>query len=582
MANNDETMLIVKEKAKSMLKSYLESQGINTRKNFSCLSVNHEDKDPSMHYNEKTNTVYCFGCGEHGDIFDVIRMQYNIHKDDYKQIFETTYKILGINIDNIQETSVKQYPAQHKKNIQNKIDKPQEDLTEFFKKAETLINSTDYAKTRGLTEEVIKRFHLGFDPAWIYPHLNEEMKEKVKLSPRLIIPTSKHSYLARDTRADLSEKQKKYSKMKVGKVEIFNKEVIGKKSPIFIVEGEIDAMSIVVAGGEAVALGSASNVDLFLKECKNKAPSGPFIICADNDKIGKQAMARLSAGLIAEKIPFIFANISDTYKDANERLVNDAEGLRKDVAYAITDSIKMMKRLEQGIDSNKLVDEIYKKIADMKEEIISTKDYWQKVFTLLNNTINEVQQVQSGLRILKFMAAGVSVLEERLGHDTPKEALEIRKIAEEALRKNENKNLSWEKLLSLIDTMQDLTKKSMQFFEANEKMSPLLSLPKFRNAKPIQDNEILKKIAPKELYPRVIKKMIMENNKVTGIYEADFIAGKFLRKQGLNMTEIEKVLLHSPRIAHLSNEMKKQEIKYFTCAFTNINNKTFNKEKNTR
>ena len=53
------------------------------------------------------------------------------------------------------------------------------------------------------------------------------------------------------------------------KIRIFNKEALQRaNSPVFITEGEIDAMSIMVAGGEAVALGSAANVDLFVNECK--------------------------------------------------------------------------------------------------------------------------------------------------------------------------------------------------------------------------------------------------------------------------------------------------------------------------
>lgn len=33
----------------------------------------HAEDTPSMHYYKKTNTVYCFGCGKHGDAIDVYR-----------------------------------------------------------------------------------------------------------------------------------------------------------------------------------------------------------------------------------------------------------------------------------------------------------------------------------------------------------------------------------------------------------------------------------------------------------------------------------------------------------------------------
>jgi len=333
-----EEMSRIKEQAKSMLRPYLESQGINTDKNFSCLSIDHTDSNPSMTYNEKTNTVYCFGCGEHGDIFDVIRMRYGIPKNDYKTIFETTYKVLGINT-NIYKNDDILLPKKNnelKEKITEKNKEKEVDLTEFFQKAERLINQTDYAKKRGLTEEIIKRFHLGFDPQWVNPNLDEETRKKIKPSPRLIIPTSEHSYLARNTKDKLTEREKKYSKIKVGKIRIFNKDILNKTNfPIFVVEGEIDAMSIMVAGGEAVALGSASNVELFVKECKKNPPKMPLIICTDNDEIGKKAMTKLCLSLSKEKIPFLYSDISKNYKDANERLINDSNGLKKDVSLEI-------------------------------------------------------------------------------------------------------------------------------------------------------------------------------------------------------------------------------------------------------
>ncbi len=37
----------------------------------------HSDKNPSMQYYPKTNSVYCFTCGGHGDVIDVIKQLYN-------------------------------------------------------------------------------------------------------------------------------------------------------------------------------------------------------------------------------------------------------------------------------------------------------------------------------------------------------------------------------------------------------------------------------------------------------------------------------------------------------------------------
>ena len=56
---------------RSRLRDYLViKNGIRTNaRKFQCFV--HEDNDPSMNFNPKTNdeTVKCFSCGWHGDIF---------------------------------------------------------------------------------------------------------------------------------------------------------------------------------------------------------------------------------------------------------------------------------------------------------------------------------------------------------------------------------------------------------------------------------------------------------------------------------------------------------------------------------
>ena len=74
-----------REVAKTMLPAYLAGKGIDIRHPFHCLSITHADHHPSMSYRPKTNTVQCYGCGEHGDIFDVIRMEYGLDRGDHER-----------------------------------------------------------------------------------------------------------------------------------------------------------------------------------------------------------------------------------------------------------------------------------------------------------------------------------------------------------------------------------------------------------------------------------------------------------------------------------------------------------------
>jgi len=64
--------------AKSRLHLYLSQKGINTRKNFSCLSPAHTDKKPSMGLLKGGLAVHCLSCGCHMDIFDLVGQDYGL------------------------------------------------------------------------------------------------------------------------------------------------------------------------------------------------------------------------------------------------------------------------------------------------------------------------------------------------------------------------------------------------------------------------------------------------------------------------------------------------------------------------
>lgn len=100
-----------------------------------------------------------------------------------------------------------------------------------FYQAHKAVEQTDYWKRRGLSKETVDRFKLGYVAEWRHPKA-----PKAPASPRLIIPTSPYSYLARDTRETIPEEQRAYSKSKVGSIQLFNKKALQTATkPIFIV-----------------------------------------------------------------------------------------------------------------------------------------------------------------------------------------------------------------------------------------------------------------------------------------------------------------------------------------------------------
>lgn len=249
-------------------------------KNFEC-PIHH---GVSMHYYHDSHTVTCYGCdgttknGKNGiDIYDLIG---KIEGLNFCESVERVFAMAGI------ARRINTYSAKTKSKYKTPPE-PEVDYTADYEVWHRDIGLTEYPQLRGLTPEVIDRFNLGYVADWRHP----KVPATAPTSPRLIIPISKHSYLARDTRSDLEqiESQKEHTKMWVGSG-LFNADALYQdRKPIFIVEGAIDAMSIMVAGGEAIATNSISWVNKVwqlidrLLDSRGK-PTQPLIIALDNDK----------------------------------------------------------------------------------------------------------------------------------------------------------------------------------------------------------------------------------------------------------------------------------------------------------
>lgn len=288
----------------------------------------------------------CFSCDKGGDIFDLIGVVEGIA--DYSDQLKRAGELFGVTIDpyhsaareDFSPAPVYQNKPKNEQYTYNSIHTSAytEDYTQFFIQANRNIEKTSYH--RGLTLETLNRFQIGYIESWRHPKA-----PNAPASPRLIIPTSKGSYLARDTREQIPEEQRAYSKSKVGSIHLFNADALQTATkPIFVVEGELDALSIIDVGGEAVGLGTTTKVKSLLELLKTKKPAQPLIIALDNDEAGEKAYRELSEGLQGLSIPFYRLNPAGEYKDANEALQRNREALKQ----AVEDAEHIQDEAEQA------------------------------------------------------------------------------------------------------------------------------------------------------------------------------------------------------------------------------------------
>lgn len=307
---DEKTIAIMKSQLKPYLESITEkSKGKNMYVCPFCGSGNGKNKTGALSLTPDEQNWKCFSCGKSGDIYDLVGYEENI--TDFKKQAERLSEILGVDLENTNSENL-ELPIR-KKEIKN------EDYTSFFLQANKNLKNTDYY--RGISKATLDKYKVGFIEDWKNPKAND----KAPTSPRLIIPTSQYSYLARDTRDTIPDYQSDYVKTKVGRLHIFNIDALYNpcNTLVYVVEGELDALSILDNGRPAIALGSVSMINSLIRQLKEKPIYTTLILALDKDQKGQEATEKLEKELKNLGVDYVKYNPSLLYKDPNQAQMNN-------------------------------------------------------------------------------------------------------------------------------------------------------------------------------------------------------------------------------------------------------------------
>ena len=241
--------------------------------------------------------------------------------------------------ERMEQNSMKEEARQEEMKTAAPAEAVQRDFSGYYiqsvQRLEKSPEAIEYLSRRGISITTAIRYYLGFDPAWISPTVVERLQSegnswRPQGTPRIIIPSAKTHYVARDIRPDeqIPEKARSYKKMNEGSPEIFGLNIARNSGArnIFITEGAFDALSIVEAGQTAIALNSTSNAEKLAKELAEKPIDANFIICLDNDAAGRKTAEQLRERFRELNIKCTEADINGIYKDPNEHIAADREG----------------------------------------------------------------------------------------------------------------------------------------------------------------------------------------------------------------------------------------------------------------
>lgn len=291
----------------------------------------------------------CFACNHDGDIIDLIALHEGVNTAEAFTIARKRYE-------------GKPAPATARAAI---TQEPAADYSAYIARCAADVDKTDYiTRVRGLSAAIIERYKLGY---------NTENKN-------IVIPyPDENYYIERGTGST------KFFRKAHGSEPIYNKRDIynDERRPVFITEGQLDALSIIDAGGYAAALGSTSNAGKLLKQLKEKPTDNIIILCFDRDEAGENAADHLYKELQSIDIKvckFNYENINGfTGKDANEAIIFNYDALADAVEITEREALETIENAAEaehaeyikGYAINKL-DNFINEIKTGKNNTIST------------------------------------------------------------------------------------------------------------------------------------------------------------------------------------------------------------------
>jgi DNA primase len=121
----------------------------------------HKERTPSFHVSPERGSYMCFGCGEKGDIFTFVQ---KIDGVDFVTALKQLAEKAGVTL--VQRSHTDQAQVQEEKIKEEKLLEICEEATKFFEaKLAEHAEIKDYLRARGVKDETVKEWRLGYAPA---------------------------------------------------------------------------------------------------------------------------------------------------------------------------------------------------------------------------------------------------------------------------------------------------------------------------------------------------------------------------------------------------------------------------------
>lgn len=356
------------------------------------------DDGTGLGFKDTGNTFasHCFKCGENFNIIHVLAKHFNLDsKSQFHQVIEEAARLFNLDSSRLSPPTTPK--AKELKDYSAVINFARSNLRYLV---ENFGKDNAY---RGLSFDTLRRFYIGFNPNFCF---------NKKYSKRVIIPTSNHHYLARAIDDSVPKAERKIHS---GPKDIFNFKALTSASSddvFFLVEGEFDAMSIIQAGFNAIAISgsaitSSSEYGISqLKQFKSLTVKPTIIVMLDADHKADSA-----ADSCVETLKAIGFKVGKTFlpevvdnqpvNDANDILQLNPVALKSILADLLNTHCSFAPSIQDQLDD-----------FDLKHNVKNTSDHFDDCpadlsipegFTIKDGALFKVFKTKKGDEATEFV-----------------------------------------------------------------------------------------------------------------------------------------------------------------------------------
>ncbi|HUB04356.1 MAG TPA: DNA primase [Solirubrobacteraceae bacterium] len=282
----------------------------------------HDERTPSFGVNPVEKVYYCFGCQASGDVFRFVMETEGL---DFPGALQSLADRFGVELQTEQEDPQAAERRQRRERLQSLLGRAAEYYARYLWEAREAAPARDYLQTRGLREETLRTFRVGYAPsAWdrmltasrragftdedlLVTGLAQRSQNRPgqiydRFRERIMFPSTdaRSNVIGFGARAMRDNQRPKY--LNTAESELYRKREVlfgldraraaaSRIGNVILVEGYTDVLALHQAGlANAVGIMGTALTEEQIRQLERVAKV--LVLCLDSDRAGQEAMLR--------------------------------------------------------------------------------------------------------------------------------------------------------------------------------------------------------------------------------------------------------------------------------------------------